>query len=125
MANGHAGAGSLPIGNTAFIDDVLESDQGYARGPERALLSALLFDGIQAFMNYACAQSDTARARYREAFLWVNTRGSDYIFSFDNVCEALGVDAEYFRYGLANATNSQTFEWKRGKTQLLSVALLR
>lgn len=97
------------------LDDILSHGEGYARGPERALLSALLFDGIQSYMSYACAQSEEHRERYVEAYNWVHRQGTDYVFSFEAVCEALGVNPEYLRLGLANASNSQTFEWKRAR----------
>ncbi|MCB0333464.1 MAG: hypothetical protein KDD55_08180 [Bdellovibrionales bacterium] len=99
-----------------LVEDLTQEAEGYARGPERALLSALLFDGIQAYMNYAtCDDTTPSRDQYREAYLWVHTTGCEYVFSFENVCEALGIHPEYLRLGLANATNSQTFEWRRSR----------
>jgi hypothetical protein len=100
---------------TSLVEDLLDNEGGYARGPERALIAALLFDGVQAYMNYGCTEEGRKRSRFREAFLWVHTKGSEYVFSFDNVCEALGIDAEFLRLGLANACNSQTYEWKRAR----------
>jgi hypothetical protein len=64
-------------------------------------------------MNYAAAESQGQRSRYAEAYNWVARRGADYVFSFDSVCEALGVNAEYFRLGLLNACSSQQFEWQK------------
>lgn len=96
-----------------FSEDLLNGDKGYAVGPVRALMSALLFDGVQSFMNFACADTPAHRNRYQEAHQWVSTRGSEYIFAFDSVCEALGVDPDFLRYGLLNACNSQTYEWKK------------
>ncbi len=99
-----------------LVDNIAEELEGYARGPERALLTALLFDGIQAYMNYAMSDdSRPTQDKYREAYLWVHTTGSEYVFSFENVCEALGMNPDYLRLGLANATNSQTFEWRRSR----------
>ena len=100
--------------STLIVDEILDSERGYARGPERALMSALLFDGIQSYMNYACTVNERTKNKYREAYNWVHSDNSpEYIFSFNNVCEALGVDPEYLKFGMANACNSQTFEWKR------------
>lgn len=100
---------------TSFVEDIVCNSTGYAEGPERALMSALLFDGVQGYMNYACATDERSRNRYREAYNWVHRYGNEYVFSFDSVCEALGIDAEYLRIGLANACNSQSFEWKRAR----------
>jgi len=88
------------------VQDLLAGGEGYAVGPERALLSALLFDGIQSFIAYALARGAKERCTFSEAYRWVTDPGSDYTFSFNNVCEALGVNPEYLRYGLLNASNS-------------------
>ena len=90
-------------------------DRGYARGPERALMSALLFDGLQSYVSYVVAGTERVRSKYREAFNWVNKRGSEYVFSFDSVCEALGIDPDFLRYGLLNACNSRLFDWGRSR----------
>lgn len=92
---------------TFLVDDIVDGATGYAKGPERALMSALLFDGVQAYMCYVLSDGTRKSTRYREAFTWVNTKGKEYVFSFDNVCEGLGIDPEFLRIGLANASNSQ------------------
>jgi len=91
---------------TSVIDELLDGSKGYANGPERALLSALLFDGVQAYIHYAVASTPKEKARYTEAFNWVMDTGVEYAFSFNNVCEALGLNPEYLRFGLANASTS-------------------
>ena len=95
---------------TTLVDELLETAGGYARGPERSLLGALLFDGIQAYISYALAQKPGEKARYVEAFNWVMDCKAEEPFSFNGVCEALGVSAEYLRIGLANASTSLLHE---------------
>ncbi len=92
--------------STVVVDELVDQDKGYAVGPERALLSALLFDGIQSFIAYALAKTFKERSSYVEAHRWVMNRSKEYVFSFDNVCEALGIHPDYLRYGLVNASNS-------------------
>lgn len=91
---------------TSVIENILDNKAGYADGPERALLAALLFDGVQSCVSYFIARSAQERGRFREAYNWVMTSDNDYAFSFICVCEALGINAEYLRLGLLNATNS-------------------
>ena len=91
---------------TSVIENILDNKAGYADGPERALVSALLFDGVQSCVSYFIAQDPDERGRYREAYNWVMASDTDYAFSFICVCEALGINAEYLRLGLINATNS-------------------
>ena len=70
-------------------------------------MSALLFDGVQAYISFCGAKSGLTRSRYQEAFNWVNGTENDYVFSFENVCDAVGIDPEYLRLGLANVCRSQ------------------
>ena len=91
---------------TSVVDEIVESTRGYARGPERSLLGALLFDGIQAYIAYALAANPNDKARYLEALTWVMDTTADEPFSFNGVCEALGISPEYLRLGLANASTS-------------------
>ena len=95
---------------TTVVDDILETAGGYARGPERSLLGALLFDGIQAYISYALARTSPEKARYVEAFNWVMDLTAEEPFSFNGVCEALGVSPEYLRLGLSNASTSLLYE---------------
>lgn len=95
---------------TTVVDEILETAGGYARGPERALLGALLFDGIQAYISYALANSSQERARFVEGFNWVMDLTAEEPFSFNGACEALGISSEYLRLGLANASTSLLHE---------------
>ena len=91
------------------------SEEGFAQGAERSLLSALLFDGVQAYMNYLYAPNETHRSRYREAFNWVTSTEYEGPFCFESVCEALGFDPDYIRYGLARAHCVFGDEWRRSR----------
>ena len=115
MAYSESGIVREYTNGTTFANDLVTSDGGYARGPERALMSALLFDGIQSYMSFATTGGRAQRTRHREAFNWVHKQGgNDYIFSFESVCEALGIDPNFLRYGLLNALNSAS-EWKKAR----------
>jgi hypothetical protein len=91
---------------TSVIQDILDNGAGYASGPERGLLSALLFDGVQSFISYVLAESAAEKQRYAEAHNWVMEKTNESVFSFVNTCEALGINPEYLRLGLLNASVS-------------------
>lgn len=91
---------------TSVVSEFLDGTTGYASGPERALLSALLFDGVQSCISYFIATTPDQRSQFREAYNWVMENDSDYAFSFVCVCEALGINPEYLRLGLVNASQS-------------------
>lgn len=93
-------------GVARIVDELADGQGGYARGPERSLLSALLFDGIQAYIQFALAQSKKNKSRCAEAERWIFSEDYEGPFSFEGVCEALGIKPEYLRYGLINATSS-------------------
>ena len=98
---------------TVVAEEQLIGEGGYARGAERALLSALLFDGIQAFLTHGLEGARGSKRRYAEALAWVTHRDSDYVFSYESVCEALGVDAKWLRKGLLNLAVSKAVEVKK------------
>ena len=73
---------------TVIVDEIIQhGEEGFAKGPERALMAALLFDGLQAYMSYICAKSRGAKSKYKEAYNWVSSDDSEYVFSFGRVCE--------------------------------------
>jgi len=67
--------------------------------PERQLMIAVLGDAIACFQKGPAPGRGAART-YREAELWIFSPGPDWLFSFDRVCDVLGIDAEYIRSGL-------------------------
>lgn len=73
--------------------------------PERALMAAVLFEGIQSYLGSQSAKSKLRKRQFREAQHWIFKDQTDYPFSFNNVCEAIGVNPNYLRCGL-NAVQS-------------------
>jgi hypothetical protein len=68
--------------------------------PEKALIAAILEDAIHEYHKYRDARDAAGKERFREAEEWITHEGNEWIFSFDNVCEFLGLDPEYLRRGL-------------------------
>ena len=82
---------------TPLVREQLEDLLGGVRnsgigGPERALMQAMLLClmGQAAPMNERPALAAEARA-------WVESRSRAWIFSFESVCDALGINADYAR----------------------------
>ena len=94
------------FGGILEVEDGFAGDKGYAQGPERGLLSAILFDAIQIILKDPEISSG-GRSPVHEALSWVMTRDSDYVFSFENVCEGLGIEPDAFRLGIINAVNTR------------------
>ena len=94
------------FGDIIEVDEAYTGADGFAQGPERALLSAILFDAVQILLKNS-EDPGSFRSPVQEALCWVTTRDSDYIFSFENVCEGLGISPDSLRLGLINAVNTR------------------
>ena len=75
------------------------------REAEEALMLAILEDAIACFQKYALARGGKGKARFQEAEDWILDQRSDWLCSFENVCEVLGLNPKYVRQGL--------LEWKK------------
>jgi hypothetical protein len=95
-----------------FEPDTLIPDQFYATlkrsqigDPELRLMAAILEDAVSCLSK---DHTDAARHHQKsaeDAEYWINTEGEDdWIFSFTNVCESLGLDPNYMRSGLRRWT---------------------
>jgi hypothetical protein len=68
--------------------------------PEKKLMFAVLEDAIHCFQDNFLVESGNRKKLFEEAKAWFFQEGYDWIFSFRNVSELLGVDPEYLRGGL-------------------------
>ena len=68
--------------------------------PEKRLLMAILEDAVNCFQDNVLAETSKAKKLFDEAEEWVLAEGGDWIFSFPNVCEHLGINPDYVRRGL-------------------------
>ncbi|HKY08538.1 MAG TPA: hypothetical protein VJQ55_09860 [Candidatus Binatia bacterium] len=73
--------------------------------PEKVLMLAVLQDAVVCFQEHAVAKCKRKQTLHREAEEWISNTDRSYLFSFENVCETLGFDANYMRDGL--------LRWKR------------
>jgi len=71
---------------------------------EKRLVLSVLEDAVECFMKYIDASTKKGQRLFREAEMWINLDDKKWVFSFDNVCEALNIDPNYLRRGLR--------EWK-------------
>jgi hypothetical protein len=78
----------------------LVPDEEGLGGGERKLMAAILSDGIEAYIAQCTNPLAARRKPINDAREWVETEDEAYVFSFDNVCEALGINPRYLRIGL-------------------------
>lgn len=96
--------------NTAklFEPDALMPEQYFAglgkeggATNERGLMLAILKDAVECFQKYALARDPMGEDLHRDAAEWIFSTDREWPFSFENICDVLGVSAEYVRSGLA------------------------
>jgi hypothetical protein len=68
--------------------------------PEQVLMLAVLEDAVVCFQENMTAVQPRRQALFREAEEWIFDDGKSYFFSFENICEALGISPAYLRRGL-------------------------
>lgn len=81
-------------------ENMHEAKKGLAEHQaERDLMLAVLEDGITCFQGYYSKPSRTNEKLFLEAEEWISSTDDD-VFSFNNVCETLGLDPDALRTGL-------------------------
>ena len=99
------------IGNL-FVPDVLTPEQFYDSRkddsnirPVKKLMMAILEDALRCFQNNCDAKVGSRKRLFQEAEQWLCGEGGDGPFSFEMVCETLGIEPSFLRNGLK--------EWRR------------
>jgi hypothetical protein len=91
-----------------FEPDVLiEELAGAARrrsaalSSEKRLMLAVLEDAFSCYQKYMLADDRAGCELFEEAVAWIQCTSRDGLFSFENITQALDIEPEYFRRGLA------------------------
>jgi hypothetical protein len=77
--------------------------------PERRLMVAVLTDAIECFQKNLSASNSRRRRLFIEAEMWIRSEDITWPFSFRNICDILGVDADALR--------ERTEAWKQHQLQ--------
>ena len=95
---------NLPL---SFEPDILLAAQYFEKfqkkaylDPEKTLMLAVLEDAIFCFQNHISSREPLGKALFHEVEDWILDEENDYIYSFRNSCEVLGLDSHYLRSGL-------------------------
>ena len=86
-----------------------------AKEPETRLLLAVLEDAVHCFQDNVLADNGKSKKLFDDAEQWFLEESGEWIFSFSNVCELLGIDPEYLRAGLMH--------WKQKHVSSVEVRL--
>ena len=71
--------------------------------PEERLMLAILEDAIATLLRHPTPRHAGKRRALRETEAWLDSPDTESPFAFIRICEALGLDAQWLRTGLARA----------------------
>lgn len=84
--------------------------KGFIEG-EKRLVAAVLADAVECYMKQIDTTDPRGRQLFEEAEIWIFTENRGWFFSFDSICEILGLDPTYLRRGIA--------EWSKRRAPTL------
>jgi hypothetical protein len=82
------------------IDGLERAYKKTVREGEERLMLAVFEDAVQCFQTYVLSTRSREKQLFQEAEEWFLDKNSDYIFSFEFICESLGLHPEPIRRGL-------------------------
>ena len=109
-----------------FQPDTLLSHQYFATfrrrqlEPEKRLMLAVLEDAVACFQRYVFPGSRRERTLFNQTEDWVCDENSDYLFSFESICEVLKFNPKYLREGLLRWKQKELTQ--RQKIQLINIS---
>ena len=80
---------------------------------ERRLMVAILEDAVDVYRKQANARDERGRELFAEAETWIEDGDRSWLFSFQNICDVLDIDADYLRRGL-RALKMRAHDVRRG-----------
>jgi len=83
------------------------------REGEERLMLAVLENAVEYFQKYVLARNPGGKQRFQEAEEWFLEKDGEALYSFENICETLGLHPDPIRKGL--------LVWKEAKLKLSSV----
>jgi hypothetical protein len=67
---------------------------------ERALMFAVLVDALDTYVKTRSAKGHRKRAEFNEVEGWIRSRSTGSPFSFENICDSLGLNPDAIRFSL-------------------------
>src|SRR4030095_13919614 len=96
--------------DTGVIEKLFKKD---IREGEEKLMLAVLKSAVECFQKYVLARKPSGKQLFREAEEWFLDKEGEGLYSFENICEILGLHPDPIRKGL--------MVWKEAKLRLSTV----
>jgi hypothetical protein len=101
---------SLDPADMGFIEAVYKKN---IREGEERLMLAVLESAVEDFQKYVLARHARGKKLFQEAEEWLLDKDSEEAFSFQGICETLGLHPDHIRKGL--------MVWKEAKIKAPSI----
>jgi hypothetical protein len=88
---------SMDPANDEIIQGVYKTK---IREGEERLMLAVLEEAVQCFQEYVLAARPREKRLFQEAEEWILEKDTDYLFSFESICETLQLHPDHIRQGL-------------------------
>lgn len=89
---------------------------------EKRLLLAMLEDAVHCFQTYLLAKKPHERRLFQEAEEWIESTDALWFFSFENICDVIGINPSRMREALRAWKEEQTLLYVRQGEALVDVA---
>jgi hypothetical protein len=86
-----------PMASTDYFDSLKRT---LPIESEKRLMLAVLQDAVECYQKYLVARRGKDKNLFSEAEAWILEQDNRSAFSFDNVCDSLGLAPNYVRAGL-------------------------
>ncbi len=92
-----------------YFDRVRSEDSSQ---PEKRLMLAVMENAIGTFQKSIYAATRRQRRLLKETEEWIHSFDTSWPVSFENICDSLGIEAEYLRSGLAQWKGTQLEQYE-------------
>jgi hypothetical protein len=89
---------------------------------EKRLMIAVFKDAVECLEKYRGSRNSMGRELYQNSLEWIEDQGTEWLFSFDNICGLLGFDPDYTRGFLLKREQKLARPLSRGKLYSLSAS---
>ncbi|MGH7848450.1 MAG: hypothetical protein ACREQW_25205 [Candidatus Binatia bacterium] len=79
----------------------------YFRDPVIRLMLAVLEDAVNCYVKYHDAKSRRGQRIFREAKEWFFSDDTNWLFSYENICDLVGINPSYLRNGMLRGNYGQ------------------
>lgn len=79
----------------------------YFRDPVIRLMLAVLEDAVNCYVKFHDSKSRRGQRIFREAKEWFFSDDNNWLFSYENICDLVGINPSYLRNGMLRGVYSQ------------------